>query len=326
MKVLLTGGTGFVGKAVLEALLQLPLLEVVLASRRPIPFRERVSVFEVSDLANGCTEWCAGLFGVDSVIHTAARVHVMSDQSQDPLAVYRKVNVEATLALAEAAAKSGVKRFIFLSSIKVNGESSAPDAPFCWADTPHPADPYAVSKLEAELGLQAIGKRTGMEITIIRPTLVYGAGVGANFAALMRLAASGVPLPLGGCGNKRSLVYVGNLVDLIITCLEHPGAANQTFIVSDGQDLSIDELLRMLAAALGSNSKMFRFPQALLIMLLALTGRRSISQRLFGSLCVDIRHTQDQLDWLPPFTVEQGVAETVAFFKREQARRKAVDR
>ena len=243
MMVLLTGATGFIGQALLARLSAFSTLEVVAVSRSPIPVLHAAVVHAQITGITADTCWRELLKSGGVVVHTAARVHVMNDKVSDPLAEFRKVNVEGTLNLARQAVSAGVRRFIFISSIKVNGESTLPGRPYCAESAPEPMDPYGISKLEAEEGLRELAKETGLEVVIIRPPLVYGPGVKANFLSMMRWLSKGVPLPLGAICNSRSLVALDNLVDLIATCIEHPSAANQTFLVSDGEDLSTTQLL-----------------------------------------------------------------------------------
>ncbi len=263
--------------------------------------------FDSFDDAN----WRESLVGVDSVIHCAARVHVMSDTEVDPLAAFRKVNVEGTLNLAEQAVRAGVRRFVFISSIKVNGEGTRSGKPYAADDTPAPSDPYGVSKLEAEQGLLALAGRTAMEVVIIRPVLVYGPGVKANFLNMMRWLDKGIPLPFGAIDNRRSLVALDNLVDLIITAINHPAAANQIFLISDGEDLSTTQLLRRTAAALGKNARLLPVPSWMLSSAAKLVGKDALSQRLCGSLQVDIQKTRTLLQWNPPVSVNDAL-KTVA--------------
>jgi nucleoside-diphosphate-sugar epimerase len=247
---------------------------------------------------------------VQVVIHAAARVHVMNETAVDALTEFRKVNVEGTLRLARRAAESGVKRFIFISSIKVNGESTVLGKPFKANDFPAPADPYGVSKYEAEEALKQLSLDTGMEVVIIRPPLVYGPGVKANFLSMMRWLERGVPLPLGAIKNRRSLVAIGNLVDLAITCISHPAAANQTFLVSDGEDLSTTQLLRRMADALKVRAHLLPIPEAGLRLGALLLGKKAIADRLCGSLQVDIGKTCSMLNWLPPVSVDKALQRT----------------
>jgi UDP-glucose 4-epimerase len=247
------------------------------------------------------------LVGITTVVHLAARVHVMRDTEAYPLAAFRVVNVVETLSLARQAAAAGVRRFVFISSVKVNGETTQPGHPFTADDAPAPLDPYGISKMEAEQGLRQIAAETGMEVVIIRPPLVYGPGVKANFSAMMRWLQRGVPLPLGAIDNQRSLVALDNLVDLIITCISHPAAANQTFLVSDGEDVSTSELLRRMGRAMGRPARLLPVPAGLLKLAATLAGRRDMAQRLCGSLQVDIEKTRQLLGWSPPLTLDQGL-------------------
>ncbi|AZD30984.1 UDP-glucose 4-epimerase [Pseudomonas chlororaphis] len=248
------------------------------------------------------------------VIHVAARVHVMHDTLTDPLAAFREVNVEGTLNLARQAVEAGVKRFIFISSIKVNGEQTSSGAPYTADDMPAPVDPYGISKLEAEQGLLALAADTGMEVVIIRPVLVYGPGVKANFLSMMRWLYRGVPLPFGAVQNRRSLVALDNLVDLIVTCIDHPAAANQRFLASDGEDVSTTDLLRKLAFALGKPAHLIRVPVWLMSTVATFLGRRALSQRLFGSLQVDITKNQQLLGWTPPVSLDDALGLTAQYF------------
>ncbi|MCY1297327.1 N-acetyl-alpha-D-glucosaminyl-diphospho-ditrans,octacis-undecaprenol 4-epimerase [compost metagenome] len=252
------------------------------------------------------------------MIHCAARVHVMNDTEADPLAAFRRANVEGTLTLARQARDAGVRRFIFVSSIKVNGESTEPGNPFTADQIPAPVDPYGVSKQEAEQGLRAIAEDSGMEVVIVRPTLVYGPGVKANFLSMMRWLNRGVPLPFGAIHNRRSLVSLYNLVDLIVTCIHHPAAANQTFLVSDGEDVSTTELLRRIGKALGRPARLLPVPSAMLEMGATALGKRALSQRLCGSLQVDINKTRELLGWTPPVSLEEALKRTANHYLEHQ--------
>ena len=254
---------------------------------------------------------------IDAVVHCAARVHVMDDTAEDPLAEFRKVNVDLTLDLARSALAAGARRFIFISSIKVNGESTVPGVPFTANDLPQPADPYAQSKLEAEVALRSLAAETGLEVVIIRTPLVYGPGVKGNFRTMMRVLAAGLPLPLGKIDNKRSLVALDNLVDLIVTCIDHPAAANQTLMVSDGEDLSTSELLRRLAAALGRNARLLPIPESWLGRGARLLRRETVHARLCGSLQVDMRETRALLGWTPPIQMDDALRQTAQAFLRK---------
>ena len=297
---LVTGANGFLGSAVLTAL-----------EKSDIPVRGAVRNLARSHVAVGDigadTNWKSALEGVDTIVHTAARVHVVNDSATDPLAEFRKVNTEGTLNLAKQAASAKVKRFVFISSIKVNGESTVLGKPFTADDEPAPEDPYGISKWETEIGLRQLEAETDMEVVVIRPPLVYGPGVKGNFNSLIRWVNSGLPLPLGSVHNKRSMVALDNLVDLIVTCVEHPAAANQTFLVGDGEDLSIAELLKRTGMALGKNARLFPFPVSLLNTAALLLGKKDVALRLLGSLQVDVSKTRTQLDWEPPISVDEGL-------------------
>jgi nucleoside-diphosphate-sugar epimerase len=305
VNVLVTGATGFLGAPLAGCLNAGNRYNLTCAIRRKASLNCDKAVF-IKGL-NADADWWDALVGQEVVIHTAARAHIMNDEVADPLAEYRKVNVAGTLNLARQAAIAGVKRFIFISSIKVNGEQTATGQPFYSHDAPSPEDFYGISKHEAEQGLCALAAETGMEVVIIRPPLVYGPGVKGNFASMIKLVGKGLPLPLGAVHNKRSLVALDNLVDLIITCIDHPGAANQTFLVSDGEDMSTTQLLQGVAQAMGKPSRLIPVPASLLQFAATLLGKKAVAQRLLGSLQVDISHTQKCLNWTPPLTVKQGL-------------------
>ena len=258
------------------------------------------------------TSWLEALVDINVVIHTAARAHILKENSSVSLEEFRKINVDATINLAIQAAAAGVKRFIFLSSIKVNGESTQLGRPFMAEDVPRPQDPYGVSKYEAERALRKIAEQTGMELVIIRPPLVYGAGVKANFASMIQIIQQGLPLPFASVtANKRSLVALGNLVDLIVACISHPAAANQTFLVSDDEDISTAELLRRMGLALKRPAKLFYVPKLLLQFGAVLLNKLEVYQRLCGSLQVDITKTKDLLHWKPPLSVDEGLRRVI---------------
>lgn len=311
MNVFLTGITGFVGRAVAEQLLHAGH-RVKAAIRQEAKLAQGVDPVLFEDLV--AQDWTPALQGQDVVVHCAARVHVMNEQHQDPLSEFRRVNLEGTLNLARSAAGAGVKRFIFVSSIKVNGEATAPGRPFTADDVPAPLDPYGISKFEAEQQLLALADATGLEVTIVRPVLVYGPGVKANFQSMMNWVNKGVPLPFGAIRNARSMVALDNLADLIVTCTEHPAAANQVFLVSDGEDLSTTQLLRRVGKALGKSAKLLPVPSLLLTLGARLVGKPGIAQRLCGSLQVDIEKNRVLLGWTPPVGVDEALGRTARHF------------
>jgi nucleoside-diphosphate-sugar epimerase len=310
MNVLVTGANGFVGRALCLELVRQK--HTVVAAVRNVNTKLGALIPSVViGSIDAETDWSKALRNVDVIVHLAARVHVMRDHATDPLAEFRKVNVEGTLVLAMQATQAGVKRFIFISSVKVNGEHTLFNKPFTEADMANPQDAYGMSKFESEQGLLRIAQQTGMEVVIIRPPLVYGAGVKANFASLLRAVKRGIPLPLGAIHNKRSFVYVGNLVSLILRCIDHPAAVNQVFLVSDSCDLSTSELLRKSAEALMVKSWLLPVPQRLIEICAAMVGKRAVAQRLCGSLQLDISKAHTLLDWTPPLSVAEGLKATV---------------
>lgn len=312
-KLLLTGCTGFLGHSLLERLCR-DTWDVVVSSRSSSMQVPAGASFVCISSLDVDTNWSLALAGVVVVIHCAARVHVMDETSSDPLADYRRVNVGGTLSLARQAASAGVRRFVYISSIKVNGEGTSLGVPYLADAQPAPLDAYGISKMEAEKGLRALAAETGMEVVIIRPVLVYGPGVKANFLSMMQWLHKGVPLPFGAIHNQRSLVALDNLVDLIVTCIDHPAAANQTFLVSDGEDLSTTELLRRMGAALGKPARLLPLPAGLIRFGANLIGRPAIAQRLCGSLQVDISQTRELLGWSPPISVDEGLRRTAEAF------------
>ena len=303
--VLVTGATGFVGRA-LCAHLAATGHAVTPAVRRESGLAHEVVVGDIGS----STDWTMALAGCDAVVHLAARVHVMRDEAIDPLTEFRAVNTQGTLNLARQAAQAGVKRFVFISSIKVNGEGR--DAPYRETDAPAPEDAYAISKWEAEQGLRQIERETGLEVVILRPPLVYGPGVKANFLRLVQIIQRGWPLPLGAIHNRRSLLYLGNFVDAIQVCIEHPDAAGQTFLLDDGEPVSTPELIRALARAMGRPARLLAVPVGVLELAGALLGKRAAVARLTGSLYVDSSLIRSRLGWTPPFTMAAGLAATVA--------------
>ncbi|MEX0958139.1 MAG: SDR family oxidoreductase [Burkholderiales bacterium] len=308
-RVLITGATGFVGSALCAALEQRGV-GCRRALRAGTGAGQNDSV--VGDIGPH-TDWQAALEGISSVVHLAARTHVMRESAADPLAAYREINVEGTRRLAEAAAAAGVRRFVFLSSIKVNGERTGL-LPFGESDEPHPEDAYGITKLEAEQVLKRIAAESQMRVTILRPPLVYGPGVKGNFLALMGAVRKGVPLPLGSVDNRRSLVHVGNLASAVVACLDNERAAGQTFLISDGEDLSTPELIRRLATGLGTRPRLYRCPVRLLRAAGALLGRRAQVARLTDSLQVDSARIRQTLGWTPPVSTEEGLADTARWF------------
>ena len=314
--ILVTGATGFVGGTVVRRLLADDQSQsiVVVVRRDDQCWPQRVFPRVTGDLEPS-NNWSVALADVSAVVHCAARVHVMADTAADPLEEFRRVNVQGTLNLARQAAVAGVRRFVFISSIKVNGESTQPGHPFTADDAPAPLDAYGISKREAEQGLRELSAQTGMEVVIIRPPLVYGLGVKANFAAMMRWLQRGVPLPLGAIHNQRSLVALDNLVDLIVTCITHPAAANQTFLVSDGEDVSTTELLRRMGQAMNRPARLIPVPASWLKLAAAMVGKQDVAQRLCGSLQVDIQKTRQLLGWNPPLTLDQGLKKAAEGFR-----------
>lgn len=309
MRVVVTGAAGFIGRALCGHLLARGHV-VVPAVRQASGLQDEVVVGDI----DGASDWRLVLRDCNAVVHLAGRVHVMNDVAENRLELIRAVNIDATLNLARQAAEAGVQRFIFMSTIKVNGEGRG--APYRETDAVAPEDLYAISKWEAEQGLQRIAQETGMEVVILRPPLVYGPGVKANFLGMMRWLKKGIPLPFGAIHNLRSLVGLDNLVHFILTCLEHPAAANQTFLISDGEDVSITDLLRRVAASLNVSARLFPVPQRLLEVGLKLVGKSALSRRLCGSLRCDISKAKSVLGWQPPATMREELLRTAEYYLR----------
>jgi nucleoside-diphosphate-sugar epimerase len=316
--VLVTGANGFVGRPLCTALLGLGY-RVKALTRSPDVFESDIQNVVVTNLQIEAPA-LEVMEGVDTVIHLAARVHIMQESVADELvtlAAYRAVNVAMTLNLARQAARAGVQRFIYISTIKVNGEKTEPGKPFAPDDVPAPQDPYGISKMEAELALFALSQETGIEVVIIRPPLIYGPGVGANFMAMMRLVSYQFPLPFGALHNQRSMLALDNLLSFIATCIEHPKAAGQVFLVSDGQDISVTQLLRKLAYTLNVKARLVPLPAGLIQLIAKVLGRGSVAQRLCDNLQVDNAKTEALLAWKPPLSLDEGLELTADWYLKK---------
>lgn len=310
MRALVTGASGFVGKALCMELATRGFDIVAVIRTHDAPLAEMASKLIIANLADINDEFQSALQQVDVVIHVAGRAHVLKEQAANPYQAYAKINIEATKNLALAAASNGVKRFIFISSIKVNGETTSM-VPFNELNTPSPEDDYGKTKYEAEKELRVIAANSNMEIVIIRPPLIYGKGVKANFKNLIKLCHYKLPLPFGAIHNKRSMVYVENLVDFIITCASHPKAANEIFLISDDEDVSTSELILAIRQSLSLPALLIPIPQQWVVFLLSLIGKKSLATRLCGNLQVDISKAKTLLGWKPPYSFKQGIQKTI---------------
>lgn len=319
MKVLVTGATGFVGRELCRELLDNGFK--IRAGTRSASLGQKlhrdVEVAEVGEIGPD-TDWGRALEGINAVVHLAARVHVMHERASNPFDAFRMVTVEGTERLARAALKAGVRRFVYVSSIKVNGETTSHNTAFTEADTPTPQDPYGMSKWEAEQTLHRIAGNSDLEIVILRPPLVYGPGVGGNFIRLLNWVTRGVPLPLASVHNLRSLVYVGNLVDALITCITHVNAKGNTFLISDGYDISTAELIQSIAVEMGKQSRLFTMPEDALRMLGQLIGKSAEVSRLIDSLVVNSSKIRIELGWQPPYSLDDGLHATVEWYRRHR--------
>lgn len=317
MKFLITGANGFIGGWLCPELLRQghTVRQAVRSLSAESAGFERS---EVGPIDSG-TDWTVALRGVEVVIHLAARVHVMKDHATDPLAEFRKVNLHGTVNLAQQAAAAGVKRLVFVSSVKVNGEQTS-GAPFSELAPASPQDPYGISKWEAEQALQRVTQKTGLEVVVVRPPLIYGPGVKGNFITLLTTIDRGIPLPLAGVRNARSLVYLVNLGDALIVCATHPDAAGKTYLVSDGEDISTPDLLRRLGDALGRPARLFTLPPALVKQAGRLLGKAGQVERLFGSLQIDSGKIRRELKWIPPCSMQQGLQETAIWYRSQAGR------
>ena len=312
MKIVVTGATGFVGKSLIKKLNQKSFLTVAVG--RKLTHSNANEFIVLSDFSEK-NIWQQRLINCDVVIHLAARVHVMQEVSESSLEAFRNINLYGTVNLANAAAKAGVKRFVYVSSIKVNGESTTIKK-FIETDTPNPLNPYAISKWEAEKALRKIEQETGMEVVILRPPLIYGPGVKANFASLLKLVDKGFPLPLLAISNRRSLIFLDNFVDAIIICVTHQNAAGKTYLVSDGEDLSTVQLVRKIAVSLNRRSNVFYFPLIVIRLFAKLIGKTSSFNRLTDSLVIDSSKIRNELDWQPPFSIDQGLKITADAYRK----------
>jgi nucleoside-diphosphate-sugar epimerase len=316
-RFLVTGSNGFVGRTLCQSLIERGYhvrAAVRAASTAPVG----VEACIIHDIGPD-TDWSDALESIDIILHLAARVHMMHENATDPLVAFQAVNLHGTLNLARQAAEAGVRRFVYVSSIKVNGECTA-EKPFTEADASAPSDPYGVSKWQAEQALHEIGRETGMEIVIVRPPLVYGPGVKANFYSLMKLVSKRLPLPLGSIRNRRSMIYVENLADALMLCATHPAAAGQTYLVSDGEAVSTPQLVKEIATAMQRPERVFPFPLSAMRFVARMTGRSSAVDRLTQSLEIDSSKIRNELGWHPPYTRQQGLQVTADWFLQSNNR------
>lgn len=313
MRFLIVGANGFVGKVLCKELAKRGRIFRAAVRSEKFLFQD-VEVTKIGWI-DGLTNWSVALRDIDVVIHLAGRAHVMNENSDDPISEYRKVNLHGTVNLAEQAVLAGVKRLVYASSIKVNGESTPLDNKFTETDPINPQDPYGISKSEAELALHQIASRSNLEVVIVRPSLIYGAGVKGNFMQMLKVLAKKIPLPLASVHNRRSLVYVENLVDALITCATHPAAAGETYLVSDGEDISTPDLLQRLGGAMGRPARLFPCPLLLLKLAGRLTGKSNQIERLLGSLQVDSGKIRRELNWIPPYSLQQGLQATAEWYR-----------
>lgn len=315
--ILITGATGFIGLALVQSLLDQHTTVIAGVRQHTATLPQSVTQVELGDLAQPHKQYDF-LQDIGVIIHTAARAHIMQESASNPLAEFRKINTVGTLNLARQAAQAGVKRFIFISSIKVNGEMTEPGAPFTAENKQVPTDPYGLSKYEAEQGLMALADETGMEVVIIRPPLVYGPGVKANFAAMINWINKGVPLPFGAIHNQRSLVALDNLVSFIMLCIDHPKAANEIFLIADGEDVSTTELLQKVAKALGKNTCLLPIPTRWMNLAAQLISKRDVAQRLFSSLQIDNSKARNLLGWHPVSSMDQQLRKTAKKYREDR--------
>jgi len=316
-RVLVTGANGFIGMLLCKEMLRQGLqVRGATRSSTQIPV-EDMEIVTIGNI-DGDTNWTSALSGVDTVVHLAARVHVMQETITDPLAEFLKVNLQGTKNLAQQSARNGIKRFVYISSIKVNGEETHDQHSYTEQDIPKPQEAYGKSKWEAEQALHRIAEDTGLETVIMRPPLVYGPGVKGNFLHLLKAINRGIPLPLAGACNTRDMIYVGNLVNAIITCALHPKAARQTYLVRDGEEISTALLVKMISTALGQKNRMFHVPTPLLRTAATVLGRSKQIDRLFGSLRLSDKKIRRELEWIPPYSQEYGLNETVTWYQQHQ--------